>query len=47
MSVLSFNFVSPLLYYLLKIPYMLTHGGHGGNLGIVIYALSFEAQLGF
>lgn len=26
---------------------MLTHGGEAGNLGIVIYAPSFEAQLAF
>lgn len=35
------------LYYILKIPHMLTHGEQSGNLGTMIYSLCFEAQLGF
>ena len=34
----SLNFISPLLYYLLKALFKLTHGGQSGNLWIVIYA---------
>lgn len=45
MSVLSFIFLGYLLYFILKIPYILIHGGYADNLGIVIYVSSSEAQL--
>lgn len=45
MSVLSSNFLGYLLYFILKIPYMLIHGRQADNLGIVIYVSSSEAQL--
>lgn len=44
MSILSFNFLGYLLYFILKIPSILIHGGQADNLGIVIYVSSSEAQ---
>lgn len=45
MSILSFNFLGYLLYFILKIPYMLIHGEQADNFRIMIYVSSSETQL--